>query len=254
MRHLRALWRLLLLVSVTLGLFLVWWIGRLFLGRASARGREWRRGIVRRWSHLIVRIIGARVERSGPLPPAPCVLVSNHLGYVDIPILSSCTDTLFVAKSEVRAWPLIGGAAAAIGTIFVDRESRRAIPEVNAQIQASLEASDRVLFFPEGTSTGGSGVLPFKSSLLEPAAQSGYPVFCAAVHYSTSSGELPASQAVCWWGDMAFAGHLFQLLRLSHFRAQVVFHAEPHVGGGRKVLALRTEQVVCDLHRRLIGT
>jgi len=251
--YLRALLRLVLLVGVSAGMILIWRMGCLFLRRNSPRGLAWRRRFLRRWSRAMVRILGVRIECSGPIPPAPCVLVSNHLGYVDIPVLGSCADTLFVSKLEVRSWPLIGRAAAAIGTIFVDRGSRRAIPEVNAQIHAALQNQDRVLFFPEGTSTGGSGVLEFKSSLLEPAASSGYPVFCAAVHYSTMPDEPHASQAVCWWGNMEFAEHVFGLLRLSQFRARVVFHEQPHLGGGRKLLAEQTEQVVKDLHRSLIG-
>ncbi|MBK8178033.1 MAG: 1-acyl-sn-glycerol-3-phosphate acyltransferase [Planctomycetes bacterium] len=251
MTSLRVAWRACALLAVTLAYFALWRVGVLFVGARSDRGRRLRRRWMGRWARAVVRVIGARVEVQGPVPPAPCVLVSNHLGYVDIPVLASCTELVFVSKIEVRQWPLIGPAAAAIGTIFLDRSSRRAIPGVNAQISESLAASDRVLFFPEGTSTSGEQVLPFKSSLLEPAAQSGYPVFCAAVHYSTPSGEVPASQSVCWWGDMEFTPHIFGLLRLSGFRARVVFHAEPHVGQGRKQLAERTEQAVVELHRDL---
>lgn len=208
--------------------------------------------MLRRWARCTLRFVGIEVDSRGAIPPAPCVLVSNHLGYVDIPVLASQADLLFVSKIEVRDWPLIGPAAAAIGTIFIDRGSRRAIPEVNSQIAAALEHQDRVLFFPEGTSTSGEAVLPFKSSLLEPAAASGYPVFCAAVHYSTSEGDPPASQVVCWWGDMRFAGHIFALLRLSKIRARVVFHEQGHLGGERKQLAQQTERIVVDLHRALI--
>lgn len=252
MSRLRAGFRLLSIVSVTLAVFTVWWSGRLFVGSKSPRAHAWRRRAMRSWSRAMVAILGLRIESAGPIPPAPCVLVSNHLGYVDIPVLACCADTVFVSKEEVRSWPLIGGAAAAIGTIFIDRKSRRSIPRVNEQIQAALEADDRVLFFPEGTSTDGTGLLPFKSSLLEPAAQSGYPVYCAAVRYSTVPGEPHASQSVCWWGDMEFTPHVLRLLRLSQIRAQVVFHPLPQLGAGRKVLAERTEQIVKDMLRQLI--
>ncbi len=201
-----------------------------------------------------MRILGVKIEITGPIPPAPCILVSNHLGYVDIPVLGSCLDLVFVSKSEVRSWPLIGAGAASMGTIFIDRESRRSIPRVNAHIKSALESRDRVLFFPEGTSTGGDGILPFKSSLLEPASQSGYPVYCAAVRYSTQPGDPRASESVCWWGNMDFTPHAFRLLRLSHFRAQVVFHPEPSGGAGRKLLAERTESLVTGLHRQLMET
>ena len=253
MSTLRACVRLFLITAFTLGLVAFWWVVRLFLGVRTQRGLAWRRVLMHVWSRGALWIIGIRLELVGPLPPTPCVLVSNHMGYVDIPVLSCCTNALFVSKVEVRSWPIIGWIAAAVGTIFVDRAARRAIPEVNAKIHSALEQGDRVLFFPEGTSTDGERILPFKSSLLEPAVQSGYPVFCAAVRYSTVPGDPPASQAVCWWGNTPFEGHVFGLLRLSHFRAQVVFHPEPLLGGGRKELAERTERLVGEMHRALIG-
>ncbi|HTF89277.1 MAG TPA: lysophospholipid acyltransferase family protein [Planctomycetota bacterium] len=252
MSTLRALVRLFVIFVTTLSLFAFMVPARLCVGARSPRGLHLRRWFVGRWSRVVLWMMGAKLEVSGPVPPAPCVLVSNHLGYVDILVLGASVDTLFVSKAEVRNWPLIGKGAAAFGTIFLDREARRQLPTVNAEIHAALEKGDRVLFFPEGTSTGGSGILPFKSSLLEPAARSGYPVFCAAVHYSTSPGDPPASQSVCWWGDMDFTGHLVRLFRLSHFRARVVFHPEPHVGEGRKELAARTERAVGDMLQRLI--
>ncbi len=252
MSTLRAGVRLVSIVAVTSGVFAVWWSGRLFTGSCSPRAHAWRRRAMRRWSRAMVSILGVRIETRGPIPPAPCVLVSNHCGYVDIPVLACCANTVFVSKTEVRSWPLIGGAAAAIGTIFIDRKSRRTIPQVNAAIGAALDAGDRVVFFPEGTSTDGSAVLPFKSSLLEPAAQSGYPVFCAAVHYSTSPSDPPAALAVCWWGDMEFTPHVLRLLRLSQIRAQVEFHPQPQQDTDRKLLAERTEHVVKDMLQRLI--
>ncbi len=254
MSTLRAGVRLVSILAVTSGVFATWWLGRLLTGSSSPRAHAWRRHAMRRWSRALVSILDVKIEIAGPIPPAPCVLVSNHCGYVDIPVLACCANTVFVSKTEVRSWPLIGGAAASIGTIFIDRKSRRTIPQVNAAIGAALDAGDRVLFFPEGTSTDGSAILPFKSSLLEPAAQSGYPVFCAAVRYSTSAGEPPASQSVCWWGDMEFTPHVKRLLRLSRIRAQVEFHPQPLQDADRKLLAERTEQLVGDMLRRLIDS
>lgn len=239
------------LIAATCFFFSAWRLQSLPFGARSPRGVASRRRWMGRWARTVVRLLGARIEVVGPVPPAPCVLVSNHLGYVDIPVLASCADLVFVSKVEVREWPLIGPTADAIGTIFLDRASRRAIPAVNRAIADALAREDRVLFFPEGTSTSGEDVLPFKSSLLEPAAASGYPVHCVAVHYSTPPGQPPASQVVCWWGDMEFTPHVLALLRLSHFRARVVFHPEPHVGEGRKVLAERTEAAVRELHQHL---
>jgi 1-acyl-sn-glycerol-3-phosphate acyltransferase len=251
---LRAAIRLPLVVATSLAALAVLFPARLVLGTRTPRANRVRRWCMRTWARTGVKILGMRLEIEGPIPPAPCVLVSNHLGYVDILVLGACVDTRFVSKHEVRSWPVIGWGAEAVGTIFLDRASRRDIPSVNAEIQAALDAGDRVLFFPEGTSTGGDGMLPFRSSLLEPAAASGYPVFCAAVHYATRPGDPAASRAVCWWGEMPFSGHVLRLLRLSQIRARVVFHPEPHVGEGRKELAARTEKVVHDLLQRLNGS
>jgi 1-acyl-sn-glycerol-3-phosphate acyltransferase len=251
---LRCAIRVVLVVATSLAAFAILLPSRLLLGPRTRRANRVRRWCMRNWARIGVKIIGARVELEGTVPPAPCVLVSNHLGYLDILVLGSCVDTRFVSKHEVRSWPLIGWCAHAVGTIFLDRASRRDLPSVNAEIHSALEAGDRVLFFPEGTSTGGIGMLPFKSSLLEPAAASGYPVFCAAVHYATPPGEPAASQVVCWWGEMPFHGHVLRLLRLSRIRARVVFHPEPHVGEGRKELAARTEKVVHAMLQRLNGS
>ncbi|HUR27142.1 MAG TPA: lysophospholipid acyltransferase family protein [Planctomycetota bacterium] len=253
MSTLRVAVRLVLVSAMSLALFAILLPARLFLGARSKRANRVRRWCMRVWTRTGVKILGVHLEVEGPVPPAPCVLVSNHLGYVDILVLGACVDTRFVSKHEVRSWPLIGWAADAVGTIFLDRASRRDIPSVNAQIHAALEAGDRVLFFPEGTSTGGDGMLPFKSSLLEPAASSGYPVFCAAVRYTTLPQDPPASEVVCWWGDKPFNGHVLRLLRLSKIRARVVFHPEAHVGEGRKELAARTESAVKAMLERLIG-
>ncbi|HKX45760.1 MAG TPA: 1-acyl-sn-glycerol-3-phosphate acyltransferase, partial [Planctomycetota bacterium] len=110
--------------------------------------------------------------------------------------------------------------------------------------RAHLARGHTVVLFPEGTSSRGVEVLPFRPSLLEPAAGGGFPVVPAAVSYRTPAGAPPASRAVCWWGDMTFAGHFVRLLGLPGFDARVAFGSEAPREPDRKVLADNLWQAV----------
>jgi 1-acyl-sn-glycerol-3-phosphate acyltransferase len=117
-------------------------------------------------------------------------------------------------------------------------------------MRGALAHGRSIVLFPEGTSTDGSQVLPFKSSLLEPAAAGAAPLTCCAVAYRTPAGSPAAREAVAWWGDMTFLRHFFDLLRLPGFEARVVFApATPH-HADRKVLAEALCTTVRQLHRR----
>jgi 1-acyl-sn-glycerol-3-phosphate acyltransferase len=109
---------------------------------------------------------------------------------------------VFVAKSEVKSWPVIGWLTQLGGTLFVDRGRRTHVSRVNDAIQAVLEQGALVVLFPEGTSSDGRTVLPFKSSLLEPAAQSAHPISVSAIQYSIEDGD--AGAEVCYWGSHTF--------------------------------------------------
>src|SRR5204862_3322826 len=99
------------------------------------------------------------------------LLVSNHLSYLDIVVLSSIRPCVFCAVRDVARWPLFGWLAHAAGTIFVDRERKFSSPKVVNSIRDAIAGGPVVVLFPEGTSSDGSKVLPFKSALVEPAVQ-----------------------------------------------------------------------------------
>ena len=249
----RACVRTVILIAATSAVFVVWTLGRpvaWVLGRSLA----WRHLAYRTWARACCRCLGMRTLVRGRPPPAPCVLVSNHLSYVDIVLLASQVDCVFVSKAEIARWPGMGFVARCAGTIFVERASKRRLPEVNALIEAALEQGERVAIFPEGTSSGGQAVLPFKPSLLEPAAASRYPVYCAALSYRTAPGYPPASEAVCWWGDMTFGDHVFRLLRMSHFHASLELGQESFLQDDRKELAHATWRTVAAMHEALPDT
>src|SRR5437764_10384856 len=117
-----------------------------------------------------LRIFRATVQTSGPMP-SNGLLVCNHLSYMDILVLSSLTPAVFVAKREVKSWPVFGWFARLAGTLFVDCERRTQVGKVTNQIESVLNEGVLTILFPEGTSSGGETVLPFKSSLLEPATR-----------------------------------------------------------------------------------
>jgi 1-acyl-sn-glycerol-3-phosphate acyltransferase len=170
-------------------------------------------------------------------PPAQGLVVSNHLSYLDILILSAAMPCFFVAKSEIARWPYFGRAARAGGTLFINRSSLASAEKVSAIIAERLELPVPVLFFPEGTSTDGSSLLRFHSRLFEPAIVAGAPVTAAAVRYVLENGA--EERDLCWFGDAAFLPHLWKALGTAGFSAEVQF-GEPQVYPHRRVAADQT--------------
>ena len=219
-------------------------LGVLPLAFAPRAWRRFRRGLFRTTCRALLRLLRFEVRTSGPLPRAPYLLVSNHLSYLDVIVLASLLPGRFVAKREVRSWPLLGPLCKGFGTIFIDRSDRRDIPRVLAEIERSLGRGEGVILFPEGTSSSGDEVRSFRSPLLAFPARTGLPVHAAALRYRTPEGEPRAREAVCWWGETALVPHLLGLFRLSKVEAFVDFAAEPVVDGDRKRLAERLREAV----------
>ncbi|HXU33447.1 MAG TPA: lysophospholipid acyltransferase family protein [Thermoanaerobaculia bacterium] len=244
LRGLRIAARVSGLIGVTLALSPIHAFGLgLTAGRPMARGR-WRGRFMRTWSRAFLRVLGVRVTWRGPEPAPPFLLAANHLSYLDVLVLASRLPTTFVAKAEVARWPVLGPLCSSFGTLFVDRSRKSDLPRLLGRLEAALAAGSGIVFFPEGTSSSGAGVLPFRSPLLALPAASGHPVHAAALAYRTPYGEAPAHLAVCWWGDMPFSSHLVALLGLSRIEATVSVASEPLVNTDRKALALALREAV----------
>jgi len=200
-----------------------------WLSRSSAR-------------HL--KIFGYSTQVSGPIPRRG-LLISNHLSYLDILAISAVTPAVFVSKAEVRRWPLFGWFAAMAGTVFVDRERRTHVGEVNREIEAALAAGALVVVFPEGTSSDGATVLPFRTSLLEPAARGGHEIAVGWLHYELEDGD--AATEVCYWGDHSFFAHLLNLLGKKRIRATQRFGTFQRTTDDRKELARQLHAAVLEL-------
>jgi 1-acyl-sn-glycerol-3-phosphate acyltransferase len=203
-----------------------------------------RRWVFPRWARGVGRLLGLRIVVEGTVPREPFFLVSNHLGYLDIVTYAAVMPARFVAKREVRDWPGVGPLAAAMGTIFIDRTSKRDAVRVLDALAGAVAAGDGVVVFAEATSSAGQQVLPFRPALFEWAARTGQPVHHASVGYRTPAPSIPAHLSVCWWGDMAFGRHLVALCRLPRIEATVRFGEAPIAERDRKRLADRLHQAV----------
>lgn len=195
---------------------------------------------LQRLSLRALKVFGVDMCASGRIP-ACGLLVCNHLGYLDIPVIAALAPCVFVAKSEVRHWPVFGWFARLAGTVFIHRAKRSDVGRVASEIQAALAAGRLVVLFPEGTSSGGETVLPFKSALLETVTPPGPAVTAAHIGYQLADGDV--SEEVCYWKDMTLVPHLINLLSKRSICAQVRFTELQAGHADRKELArqLRTE-------------
>lgn len=250
MRLLRVVWRLPALVLVFAGAMALLALVRGGHRRNAGKRREREDRILRSGSRLVARLLAMRVHVDGPPPRGRFLLVSNHLSYLDVIALMCVLDARFLSKSEVASWPLLGWVTRFVGTIYVDRKRRTDLPRVIDEIESTLDEGRGVVFFPEGTSSPGTHVLPFKASLFQVAAVGRLPVSCAALRYRSFPGERPAAYSLCWWGGMEFGGHFLAVLGMRGFEVFVTFSETSVLDEDRKRLAAAAQsQVECVFTR-----
>jgi len=238
-KHFRATARVVALCSVTACMYSFRLVVAVLVSFSPRASRRLRVRVFRAWARAAAWIVGMRVSVRGVAPSGAFLLVSNHLSYMDVVALASQLDCVFVAKSEVARWPVMGFLCRSVNTIFVNRERKRTLPTVLESVGRSLEEGTGVVIFAEGTSTRGARVKPFRSSLLEHAARASLPVHFASIGYRTTPPQAHASEAICWWGEMTFLGHIYRLFMLPHFDASLVFGERTVWADDRKVLAGR---------------
>lgn len=215
-----AVWRLIwrgirLLAHVLTGAVLT-----VLLGRRQADGSyRHRRAIIRWWHARLCRVLNVRVHVTGSAHAPPCLLVANHVSWLDVPVLGGLGEIAFLSKAEVRDWPVVGWLAVAAGTQFIERGAGDA-NNVRERIGAHLSDSGSLALFPEGTTTDGSQVRPFFPRLLAAAHATGVPVVPVALRYLRGDGLDPVAPFV---GDDEVASHLWRVLRQDAFDVHVVF-------------------------------
>jgi 1-acyl-sn-glycerol-3-phosphate acyltransferase len=202
--------------------------------RAALHGTA---AVQRAWSRALLWLLGVEVVLEGQLPDRACLVVANHLSYLDILVLGCIFPGRFVAKSEIAGWPVLGWLARAAGTIFVVQTRRRDVVRVDREMAETLAAGVAVLLFPEGHSTRGLAVDRFKSALLASAARGGIPCLAVALHYDTPRDPWAPAGTVCWWGGMGFCSHAWNLVGLRRIEARLRLAPAPLAHPDRKLLA-----------------
>ena len=242
--RLRAVLRIVAVGFWTGGLSLIWVLGNLPLLLFPRSRVRWRQWVVRHWARGVGWVIGMRTRVGGVPPAPPFFLVSNHLSYVDIILLLSQLDCVFIAKREMRGWPVLGPLAHIYGSIWVNRAVRRDAVRVLDLIDEAVARGDGVVLFAEGTTSAGDGLLPMKPALFDWAAREQYPVHYAVLRYSTAPETVPAHLAICWWGEMPFGPHAWNLCRMGRFEATVEFGPQPITAPTRGELAERVQEAI----------
>ena len=217
MRQIRATWRLLKLVVLIVAVAVDCMVRP---PRNSVEGAE----RIHRFCRRAVQALGVSWTIEGELPLDGAV-VSNHLSYLDILLYSAVRPFVMVAKSEVRIWPLLGWLTSRAGTVYVTRGGEPSTyPGVNQAMAEAFRSELPVLFFPEGTTTDGTEVVPFRRGLFHSVLNEGVTLRVAALGYSIEdSGNATVANDVCWWGAAFLAPHLFRLAGLKGVRAVIRF-------------------------------
>lgn len=170
-----------------------------------------RNRISRRWSRVMLFLCGVNVQVSGePCLHGPALCVANHVSWVDVFAINSVRATDFIAKSEIRAWPLLGALVAGSGTLFIERGRRHAVRSVGHQMRKCFREGRLLGLFPEGTTSHGFDVGPFHSSLFDPAIRAGVPIQPVALRFYHHGQR---SDGAAFVGDQSMLDNLWFLLR-----------------------------------------
>jgi 1-acyl-sn-glycerol-3-phosphate acyltransferase len=210
--------------------------------------QETKNRLIRDWSIKLLVIFGIelRLKNSDILPSIPHLLASNHISWMDIHVINAFKPIRFVAKSDVERWPVFGWMAKQLGTVFIKRDNARHGKHIASEVAKVLETQS-VCIFPEGTSTIGESVLPFKPNLFESAVIAGVPVYSLAISYiSTVSGE--RSEVAAFVGDMKLLESMALILMDRKLIVELAFlppsGASPEASKDRKWLALHSQEVI----------
>jgi 1-acyl-sn-glycerol-3-phosphate acyltransferase len=205
----------------------------------DGRGRETlpdRAAWLHKWCKHTLPKVGVLVTSVGPVPERG-LLVSNHLSYLDIMVYSAITPCVFVSKKEVKSWPVFGALATRAGTVYIDRERTADAHRVRNEVADALRAGMLVVVYPEGTSSDGKSVLPFKPALFQSAVEAEVDITPAHIHYALEDGD--PGQDIAYWGEMTFFPHLLKLLGKRSIGARVTF--------AKKSIRVTNRREACEL-------
>lgn len=205
-----------------------------------------RRALMQRWSAKLLSILNVVPQVEGEPPRADefaAMVAANHVSWIDIFLISTVRPTRFVAKSEIRAWPIAGWIADRAGTLFIRRDQIRDMARIDSRVRAVMGEGDCVGLFPEGITTEGDELRKFHSSLFEPAVANGARVHPAAIRYEHPDGTL--CRQMSFIGERTFSESIALILRQRAVRARIMF-APPidAAGASRRDVAKRVEDAI----------
>jgi 1-acyl-sn-glycerol-3-phosphate acyltransferase len=211
-----------LLTGLAAGAFLFPWAGPALRERFA-----------RRWSRRLLQLCRVSVEQGpGAAPLEHAMIVANHVSWLDIFVINSLHPCRFVAKAEIRGWPVLGWLAERAGTVFIARGDRRGLRHVFKGLVEVLRQGQRVAFFPEGTTSRQGTVLPFHANLLEAAIDAQVPVQPYAIEYLDAAGRHDA--CVDYVGETTFVGSFFMVLSGKPVRARLTCLAPIAAAGAHR--------------------
>ncbi len=226
MKSIHAVWKMLRgLWHVVVGM---WWIHAHF-PRLSAEQREMR---VQVWSLQFLALWDIHLKVLGqPVLNGPALIVANHISWLDISVIHAARHCRFVAKSDIRQWPLIGTLATGSGSLYIERTNRKDALRMVKDMADAMKDGDVVAVFPEGTTSDGRDILPFHANLLQSAILAQAPVQPMSLKFiDAATGE--TSFAPCYIGDDTLIGSIWRTLTSSRIIA-VVHFGEPQSANGR---------------------
>lgn len=201
------------------------------------------------WSRQLLTILNIGIQIEGQQPThgeGGCLIVANHISWLDIFVLNAIHPTRFIAKSEVRNWPIIGWLCRRSGTIFIERAMRQDATIINQRVGLLLNQGAYITFFPEGTTTDGNQVGHFHSALMQPAIDAKTRLCPIALRYQGKDGEL--ENAAAFVGDMTLIQSIWRILRCPHHNALVVFTPALMADNtNRRVLARSAQNAIAQV-------
>lgn len=161
-------------------------------------------------ARLLLRALRVRVQWRGTPTPGPCLVVANHVSWLDVLVLAAAAPMVPVAKAEVASWPVLGGLATRLGAVFVQRENLRELPGVVAEVTAALRRGHRVQVFPESTTGCGTALRPFHRAVFQAAVDAAAVISPVALSYRGGGSPAPP---VAFVGEDDLLGSLWRILR-----------------------------------------
>ncbi|RSZ56496.1 1-acyl-sn-glycerol-3-phosphate acyltransferase [Massilia atriviolacea] len=211
--------------------------------------------VVQGWSRRLVKICGVTVEPPAGAPAlAHAMVVANHVSWLDIFVINALYPCRFVAKSEIREWPLLGWLADKGGTVFLARGNRRDLRQIFKGLVLKLQQGERVAFFPEGTTGSQGGLLPFHANLFEAAVDAGVMVQPYALCYMDGTHQ-SLHPSIEFIGEMTFAQSMVTILSGPPIFARVVCSQPINAAGAhrRDVCAAAHASVGAMLSQEIVG-